>query len=171
MMKSMLKASLNEISHHQSKKFIMNPNVATDTLVDTSIREIVTYSAQIPDPLILGGFVSLTILLFGTTLYWWNIVIPQQRTSLANSKYRGEIKTYLDDLENSVESSFYVRLQSWFFTDWLEKRRKRSQSKPSALPFLKKAKWNSGDNPILVAFAGIMACVLASSILERSFNN
>ena len=33
------------------------------------------------------------------------------------------------------------------------------------------AKWNSGDNPVLVAFGSIMACVVAASIGERIAGN
>ena len=54
------------------------------------------------------------------------------------------------------------------FKDGYFQRIKRT-SKPAAIPFLKKAKWNSGDNPLLVTFAGMMAILLASSLSERVF--
>lgn len=63
-------------------------------------------------------------------------------------------------------------LERWLFTDWLEKEAYTSGKKPGrqkepALPVLKKAKWNSGDNPVLVASALIMAGVLFTAVTER----
>lgn len=69
-------------------------------------------------------------------------------------------------------------LERWLFTDWLEQRRRTTNSpggggggrrKEPALPFLKTAKWNSGDNPILAATALIFLGVLVTSITERVF--
>ena len=103
-------------------------------------------------------------------MYWWQVIIPQQRTKLAISKSRGEVKEYLEDLNSSSNnnddnnnSNNNRALEKWLFADWLRK----TKNKPAALPFLKKAKWNSGDNPILVAFAGISSLVIAASIAER----
>ena len=53
--------------------------------------------------------------------------------------------------------------ERWLFTDWLEK----APPKPSALPVLKNAKWNSGDNPVLAATALIVLGVLATAVTER----
>ena len=61
---------------------------------------------------------------------------------------------------NNTERGF----ERWLFADWL---RADKQKKPAAIPFIKKVKWNSGDNPVLVAFGGIMAFVIAASIAER----
>ncbi len=103
------------------------------------------------------GIVTFALIL--VSLYWWNIVIPAKRTEVAKSKNRGEIKEYLDDIRDDNDRNF----ERWFLSDWLNK----SKNKPSAIPFLKKAKWNSGDNPVLVAFAGIFSLVLVASIAER----
>lgn len=103
------------------------------------------------------GIVTFVLIL--VSLYWWNIVIPAKRTEVAKSKNRGEIKEYLDDIRDDNDRNF----ERWFLSDWLNK----SKNKPSAIPFLKKAKWNSGDNPVLVAFAGIFSLVLVASIAER----
>jgi hypothetical protein len=62
--------------------------------------------------------------------------------------------------------------ERWLFSDWLEKGGRRGQpgrQKEPALPILKKAKWNSGDNPVLAATALIMLGVLFTSITERIF--
>lgn len=132
------------------------------------------FDAQIPPETIysLGGVTSL---LFLTAYVWWTIVIPQQRTKLAVSKSRGKVKDFLDSISPSQESDAEASSDSrkkflrWVFADWLQRRGSGGRVKDPALPFLKKSKWNSGDNPILVAFGAIMACVIAASIAERSF--
>jgi hypothetical protein len=44
--------------------------------------------------------------------------------------------------------------ERWLFTDWLNKLDKKGgRQKEPALPILKQAKWNSGDNPVLVTAA------------------
>jgi hypothetical protein len=60
--------------------------------------------------------------------------------------------------------------ERWLFTDWLvdnKSDRKSGRQKPAALPILKNAKWNSGDNPVLVATALIGLGVMITSITER----
>jgi type II secretory pathway pseudopilin PulG len=61
-------------------------------------------------------------------------------------------------------------LERWLFTDWLikdSKIRKSGRQKEPAIPILKNAKWNSGDNPILVATTLILLGVLVTSVTER----
>lgn len=56
-------------------------------------------------------------------------------------------------------------LERWLFSDWLNKNK---QPKDPAIPFvLKKAKWNSGDNPVLVTSALLFVGVLIGSITDR----
>lgn len=44
--------------------------------------------------------------------------------------------------------------ERWLFSDWLNKPdTKGGRQKEPALPILKDAKWNSGDNPVLVTAA------------------
>ena len=44
--------------------------------------------------------------------------------------------------------------ERWLFTDWLNKPDKKGgRQKEPALPILKQAKWNSGDNPVLFTAA------------------
>eukprot|EP00980_Cylindrotheca_fusiformis_P024742 scaffold12369_cov97-Cylindrotheca_fusiformis.AAC.8 len=67
---------------------------------------------------------------------------------------------------NSSNRSF----ERWLFTDWLEdnkSERKGGRQKEPALPVLKDAKWNSGDNPVLAASALLGAGILFSAIVER----
>lgn len=108
----------------------------------------------------LGGMLATTGVLAGATGIWWNEVIPQKRGDLMESKKSGDVGALLSDIKNSTDEEY--RLERWFFTDWLKK-----EKKPAAIPFLKKAKWNSGDNPVLVAFGGIMSLVIAASLAER----
>ena len=61
--------------------------------------------------------------------------------------------------------------ERWLFTDWLENNKsagKPGRKKEPALPILKNAKWNSGDNPVLVTFAMMMVGVLIASVTERT---
>lgn len=111
----------------------------------------------------MGG---LTLLLTASAIVWWTQVVPTKRTELARSKAKGgEVRQYLDELQTAGESGDERGFERWLFSDWLKKDK---SSKPGALPFLKKAKWNSGDNPVLVAFGAIMACVIAASLAERA---
>ena len=59
--------------------------------------------------------------------------------------------------------------ERWLFTDWLNKpnMNKGGRQKEPALPILKDAKWNSGDNPVLVTAAIMMLVVVVASITER----
>lgn len=86
--------------------------------------------------------------------------MPVSRTKLAMSKKNGAVREYLDELDGGDSSREFER---WLFSDWLRKDR---QKKPRAIPLLK-GKWNSGDNPVLVASALIAAGVLLTSVTER----
>ena len=125
-----------------------------------------TYEAQIT-PEMMMSFSALTVILIGTAFFWWTTIIPQQRTKLAISKSRGEVKEYLKELKEDAtdEDGGNRGFERWLYSDWLNA--KKGDVKPGALPFLKKAKWNSGDNPLLVAFGGIMSLVIAASFAER----
>ncbi|KAL3775363.1 hypothetical protein ACHAW5_006505 [Stephanodiscus triporus] len=58
--------------------------------------------------------------------------------------------------------------ERWLFADWLNKPYKKGgRQKEPALPILKQAKWNSGDNPVLVTAAIMMLGVVLASITER----
>lgn len=60
--------------------------------------------------------------------------------------------------------------ERWLFTDWLQDNksaRKSGRQKEPALPVLKDARWNSGDNPVLAASALIGIGVLFTAVTER----
>jgi hypothetical protein len=61
-------------------------------------------------------------------------------------------------------------LERWLFTDWLQTSGKKTggRQKDPALPILKSAKWNSGDNPVLAASALILGGVLVTAVTERA---
>ncbi|KAL7524602.1 hypothetical protein ACHAWF_001015 [Thalassiosira exigua] len=59
-------------------------------------------------------------------------------------------------------------LERWLFSDWLNRpSAKGGRQKEPALPILKEAKWNSGDNPVLVTAAIMMIGIVLASITER----
>ena len=132
-------------------------------------------------------------------LVWNNSVVPISRTKLAISKSRGEVKQYLDELEEggaaptltnsassledgeeSAATSMKISnedvesdgrdFERWLFTDWLEGRKsgsKAGRQKEPAIPILKSAKWNSGDNPVVVTSALMFLGVIVASLTER----
>eukprot|EP01041_Mallomonas_annulata_P010723 gene10723-22389_t len=129
----------------------------------------VSLGAQLPPTETVEAFIGVTIVSSIAAVYWWNVVVPQKRKELLQSKNQGEVRDYLDTLrdeERNDQKTASKSMLRWFFTDWLTKK---SRPKSAALPFLKKAKWNSGDNPILVASGAIIACVIAASLAERGF--
>lgn len=109
-------------------------NVILFDSINNNVNDIIvskTFEPQFQaETLTSMGLVSITLLV--VTLYWWNIVIPAKRTEVAISKNRGDIKEYLDDIRDNDEKA----IEQWFLSDWLNK----TKNKPSAVPFLKKAK-------------------------------
>jgi len=83
----------------------------------------------------------------------------------------------------SVSDSSYIEikpnvgdgrdLERWLFSDWLNNNKSTGggggggRKKEPALPFLKKAKWNSGDNPVVVTAAIMMVGIVIASVTER----
>jgi hypothetical protein len=60
--------------------------------------------------------------------------------------------------------------ERWLFTDWLQdnkSEKKGGRKKEPALPILKSAKWNSGDNPVVVAAFLMMVGILFTILTER----
>jgi hypothetical protein len=113
-----------------------------------------------PNASVLVGMGLVVALCVIAATVWSSSVVPISRTKLAMSKNRGQVKEYLEDLRESDDRSF----EQWLFTDWL---RSNKSAKLPALPFLKKAKWNSGDNPVVVTSAIMMFGIIVASITER----
>jgi hypothetical protein len=72
--------------------------------------------------------------------------------------------------KTQMSSSTSRAFERWVFSDWLldnKSARKPGRQKEPALPILKDAKWNSGDNPVLAATLLIGLGVLLSAVTER----
>jgi hypothetical protein len=120
-----------------------------------------TFEPILPDTSLLIGMGSVTVLCVIAAIVWANQVVPVSRTKLALSKKKGgEVRDYLDELQESEDRS----MEKWLFTDWLNNDKRK---KDPALPLLPKAKWNSGDNPVLVTSALLMVGVLIAAVTER----
>lgn len=109
-------------------------------------------------------------------------MVPVSRTKLALSKRDGEVKQYLDELRaSSTNATEYSEIKAnvgdgrdverWLMSDWLNDNKsaggKSGRQKEPALPILKKAKWNSGDNPVVVTAAIMMIGIVIASVTER----
>ena len=94
--------------------------------------------------------------------------MPAKRTELALDKSKGELGEYLEELreEDAAAEGKLLdgdrQLERWLLSDWLSPT---TTKKAAALPFLPKAKFNSGDNPILAAGALIMGTGVVFSLL------
>jgi len=122
---------------------------------------IQTFEPSLPDTSALIGMGTVVLLCVVAGFVWSNEVVPTARTNLAISKSRGDVKEYLDEIKEAGESE--RKLEKWMFSDWLNK----GQQKEAAIPFLKKAKWNSGDNPVLVTTLIMGIGVIIASFTER----
>jgi len=172
-----------------------------------------SFDAVPPDTTTLIGMGTVFVLCVIAAFVWNNSVVPVSRTKLAISKSRGEVKEYLEELqqgatingagivenidntttttttatadasgvvegeeqqppqieESTSSSSTDGRdFERWLFADWLDQReRKGGRQKEPALPILKDAKWNSGDNPVVVTSAIMLVGVVVASVTER----
>mmetsp|Transcript_14026 Transcript_14026/g.18279 ORF Transcript_14026/g.18279 Transcript_14026/m.18279 type:complete len:289 (+) Transcript_14026:291-1157(+) len=102
-------------------------------------------------------------------------MVPMASTeSPAVSTTEATTSSSLSEQQNNISSSGSSSssrdrsFEQWLFTDWLEKAPSQGgRQKEPALPVLKDAKWNSGDNPVLAATALIMGGVILTSAMER----
>lgn len=93
----------------------------------------------------------------------------------ATTMTSGESRSDIIDNNASAESTINPNvgdgrdLERWLFSDWLNRpsASKGGRQKEPALPVLKDAKWNSGDNPVLVTAAIMMVGIVLASITER----
>jgi hypothetical protein len=150
---------------------LLDASAATTSLVYALASDIGAspkeFEPIMPDTGALIGIGAVIVFSAIATWVWANQVVPTSRTKLAISKRQGGVKEYLDELEQQGDDRPF---EQWLFTDWLEGRNATAvagRQKEPALPILKKAKWNSGDNPILAATALIMLGVTIASVTER----
>ena len=151
-------------------------SAATTSLVNSLANDISVPTSKefepiLPDASALLGIAAVLIESAAAGWVWANQVVPVSRTKLALSKRQGDVKDYLEALEQAEDER---QLEQWLFTDWLEQRKARGpgntpgRQKEPALPVLKNAKWNSGDNPILAATALILVGVTFGAIVEQA---
>lgn len=122
--------------------------------------ESVPFEPVLPPTATLVGMGLVTLTCIVAAVVWNAQVVPVSRTNLAISKSRGEVREYLDELDERDDAQF----EKWLLSDWL---RKDKEEKASALPILKDAKWNSGDNPVVVTAAIMLLGILVASFSER----
>lgn len=130
--------------------------------------QALAYTPSPMDTTVLAQQAVVIGLSAGAYAYWSSVIVPQKRTELSKSKRGGEIDEYLAELETE-DGAAERPLERWLLSDWVDARSKDGprERKVSAIPILKDAKWNSGDNPVLAAAALILAAGIASSLGER----
>lgn len=149
-----------------SSSFILEANeissLSPSSSEITAPQQQVVFEASMPDMSVMIGMGTVFLLCVVAGSVWANSVVPVSRAKLAVSKSRGEVKEYLDEIreDENGERGF----EKWLFSDWLNKS---PQKKDPAIPFLKPAKWNSGDNPVLVTAALMGVGVIIASFTER----
>jgi hypothetical protein len=188
-------AFLNPLHSHTFPSTILATNhvilsplssIATSTtLLGLEPTPTQIFDAVLPDTSLLIGMGSVILLCVVAASVWANEVVPVSRTKLAISKSRGEVREYLDGLQQTnttvglddeageVVMQYQTEddgrgFERWLFSDWLNKpASKGGRQKEPALPFLKDAKWNSGDNPVLVTAGIMMIGIVLASFTER----
>lgn len=186
--------------HHHEQQHLYALNAfspltsSTAAIATTEAADVRVFEPVMPDTSGLAAMGGVVVICVVAALVWNNSVVPISRTKLAISKSRGEVKQYLDELEegaaattsaSTVEDGEIVtsiqaneepaesdgrELERWLFTDWLEGRKsgsKAGRQKEPAIPILKSAKWNSGDNPVVVTSALMFLGVIVASLTER----
>ena len=125
---------------------------ATSVLKDVSDVTSKTFEAQLSTDMLMSmGLVGGVLVFAGS--FWWNVIIPQKRSELSISKRNGEVKEYLDGLRD--ETGENREFEKWLMADWLNA--KVGKTKPGALPFLKRAKWNSGGNAACFYYYSVLS--------------
>ena len=154
------------------------------------------FEAVAPDSSLLIGFGAVVLICAVAGYVWAEEVVPVSRTKLALSKRSGDVKEYLDELRDAGEADEAANSEAtsmsmvgeeqspaavtetrngreferWLFSDWLNRPAgKGGRQKEPALPIpiLKSAKWNSGDNPVLVTALIMIVGVVVASVTER----
>jgi hypothetical protein len=120
----------------------------------------------------LLSLVLTSILSVAAYVFWSNAIVPAKREELMKDKQPGgQVESYLGGLEEGGGEEEEVgvgrNFQRWLFSDWLRAREgKGRRKKDRAIPGLK-GKFNSGDNPVLVAAAGIIALGVADGVFGK----
>jgi hypothetical protein len=99
----------------------------------------------------------------------------QAAANIEGASISGNDSTIIETISTPTpaEGNTNRAFERWLFTDWLQDNksaRKAGRQKEPALPILKDAKWNSGDNPVLVASTIIGLGVIVSAVIERALS-
>ncbi|GMI15488.1 hypothetical protein TrLO_g299 [Triparma laevis f. longispina] len=137
-------------------------SLSSDTLPSELPPPPSTLGFQPPPTTTLLSFPLITLLSYLAYSFWSKTLVPQKRLELSKSKRTGEVKQYLEDLSEGDEGR---DVEKWLFSDWLNPGKKSR-----AVPFLKEAKWNSGDNPVL-ATMGILLIPILYETISRFINH
>ena len=163
------------------------------SLIADSAEGARVFEAVAPDSSLLIGFGAVVLICAVAGYVWAEEVVPVSRTKLALSKRSGDVKEYLDELRDAGETGEAANSEAtsmpmageeqspattetrngreferWLFSDWLNKPAgKGGRQKEPALPILTSAKWNSGDNPVLVTALIMLVGVVVASVTER----
>eukprot|EP00239_Pterosperma_sp_CCMP1384_P005976 CAMPEP_0197855932 /NCGR_PEP_ID=MMETSP1438-20131217/27534_1 /TAXON_ID=1461541 /ORGANISM="Pterosperma sp., Strain CCMP1384" /LENGTH=204 /DNA_ID=CAMNT_0043471195 /DNA_START=302 /DNA_END=916 /DNA_ORIENTATION=- len=97
----------------------------SEPLVNIGVTTSQVVSSQTFEPQGPGVAQTLVVLVvtLAPALYWWLVLVPSERQSLAKNKRRGEVKEYLEQIEGD-ESRVMER---WFYTDWLQQKGRESE--------------------------------------------
>ena len=165
-------ALLLPVQHHAlvlpSSSMPSLPLPSSMLLLSTTVTEqqpATSFDPILPETSTLVGMGVIVALCVAAAIVWNTQVVPVSRTKLALSKSKGDVKEYLDELRDADDDD-NRKVEQWLFTDWLDKSKTK---KAPAVPFLKKAKWNSGDNPVVVTAAMMMVGIVVASFTERVF--
>jgi hypothetical protein len=145
------------VNHASQAVVTSSQSIESEAVASTSFEPVLPST---PALIGMGAVIGLCVI---AAIVWSEQVVPVSRTKLALSKKNGQVREYLNDLQEKREEK---PLETWLFNDWLQARNSSSKKEP-ALPILKNAKWNSGDNPVVVTSAMIMVGVLVAAITER----
>ena len=112
----------------------------------------------------------------GLAFYWWSVLVPSERRSLAKSKRRGALNTYLEELEGDETRG----LERWFYTDYLDKRAAKKRTKTASTGMTdredlvaedggederdEEPDFFSLDNPLVNVFVAIATVALVSAV-------
>ncbi|KAF8072897.1 hypothetical protein HT031_000557 [Scenedesmus sp. PABB004] len=95
------------------------------------------------EPRVDGAVLAAQLLVLaacgGAGLYWWFVLVPSARRTLARDKRTGELNEFLNELQASRDRP----LERWFYTDWLRQLERRQQLAAAAAA--KRAGAGGGD--------------------------
>jgi hypothetical protein len=153
------------------------PSIASFEMRRQSAPRVLALRAVVFEPVVPNMAQTAVVLLstVGLASYWWLVFVPSERRDLAKNKNKGGLNNYLEELEASSGRE----LERWFYTEWLQRRRKvrmlAEKSKGGLNEVIEQEIENaiptpsffSLDNPVLVAVLIMMSGVVFAGISGR----